>query len=433
MLVVLVCLILLASVAAAAPELIVDIDFNDEVFIRKEPITEEQVEQLVRDLHAHGTETLILRCGYLGYLPYQTDLSYPIGFDEEHARKGPNNGATVGADIDAWIARRIEWNEVYRKVIEDFNPPEVFIRVGHELGMKVIMWIDLFDDGYPGYHSKFLTENPHCQWTGKDGTLFEGVTSYAWPEARAFRVAQATELLALGADGIHCSTSCHPRHKPNVQEVDFYGYEQPIVDAYMSRYGVDIRTAEEFNERAWQVIKGEAMVQLYRELAEVCHGQGKELWVGMQLGDYTTLSSDPHFSDNAVCRYANDWRTLVDEGIADAMIVGDYELCSAPGNAYWRGKPDIRLREGEDLFAWAAREYADYCEDKTRLHIFSEWLPGSTQALDARMEQWASRVLANGFDGIDVHEAMNFESQGGMEVLRRFRQRLDGEDLGVLE
>ena len=425
-------LLLVAGVAGAAPELIVDIDFNDEVYIRKEPITEEQTEQLIRDLHAHGAETLILRCGYLGYLPYQTDLSYPIGFDEEHARKGPNNASTVGADIDAWIARRLVWNEAYRQVIEDFNPPEVFIRIGHELGMKVIMWIDLFDDGFPGYRSKFLTENPHWQWTGKDGTLFEGVTSYAWPEARAFRVAQATELIELGADGIHCSTSCHPRHKPNVHEVDFYGYEQPIVDAYKAKYGVDIRTADEFNERAWQAIKGEAMVQLYRELAEVCHSREKELWVGMQLGDYTTLSSDPHFSDNAVCRYANDWRTLVDEGIADAMIVGDYELCSAPNNVYWRGKLDIRLREGEDLFAWAAREYGEHCEGKTRLHIFSEWMPSEPKALDARMSQWAPRVLDNGFDGIDVHEAMNFES-GGMEVLRRFRQRLDGEDPGPLE
>ena len=39
-------------------------------------------------------------------------------------------------------------NKRYNKVLKAFNPPKVFIRVGHELGMKVIVWIDLFDDMY---------------------------------------------------------------------------------------------------------------------------------------------------------------------------------------------------------------------------------------------------------------------------------------------
>jgi hypothetical protein len=417
---------LLCGVAQAAPELIVDVDFNDEVYTRDHPITEAETEQLIRDLHANGAQTLLLRCGYLGYLPYRTKLSYPIGFDEDDARKGPNNATTVGNDLEAWIARRKQWNAMYAQVIEDFNPPEVFIRVGHELGMKVLMWLDVFDDGYPGYRSKFLTEHPECQWTGRDGRRFQGVMSYAFPEARAFRVAQAKELLDLGADGIHCSTSCHSRHRPNVHEVDYYGYEEPIVDAFRTKYGVDILQDPDFSRRAWQVLKGEAMNELYRELGALCHARGKALWVGLQMGDYTTLSADPHFSDNAVVRYANNWRELVNEGIADAFIVGDYELCSDPNNPYWRGKPDIRRHEGEDLFAWAAREYGDTCRGKTKLYLFSEWLPSQPEPLEARMAQWAPRVLDNGFDGIDVHEACNFEGPGCMAVLKRFAERLNG-------
>ena len=37
------------------------------------------------------------------------------------------------------------------------------------------------------------------------------------------------ELLELGADGIHCSTSAHCRHLPNTHEEDFYGYSRPTV------------------------------------------------------------------------------------------------------------------------------------------------------------------------------------------------------------
>ena len=417
----------------AAPELIVDIDFNDEVAIRPESITEAEVEQLIRDLHANGAQTLLVRMGYLGYLPYRTNLSYPIGFDEQHARSRQTNRATVGPDLDRWIAGRKALNEKYTKVLEAFNPPEVFIREGHRLGLKVVLWLDIFDDGYPGYRSKFLTGNPHCQWTARDGkTYFEGLTSYAWPEARAFRVAQATELLDLGADGIHCSTSAHCRHMPNVDQDDVYGYEQPIADEFQRRFGVDIRTAEDFDREAWHALKGEAMNQLYRELADLCHARGKELWIGLQLGDYTHHSADPYFSDNVVARYRNHWRKLVDEGVADALIVGDYEICSQPGNVYWKAK-GIQPEEGSDLFAWAAQEYREHCRGKVKLYLFSEWLPGSQEALDQRMGEWASRVLTNGFDGIDVHEAANFEkATTGMDLLKRFSERLQGRDPGPL-
>ncbi len=422
-----------AILAAGAPELIVDVDFNDEVMIRSEPITEAEVEKLVRDLHAHGAQTLIVRMGYLGYLPYRTELSYPIGFDPDHARKHPFRRNLKPRELNDFIKKRTAANARYAQVLEAFNPPEVFIRVGHELGMKVILWIDIFDDGYTGHRSKFLDEHPHYQWTARDGTTyFEGLTSYAWPEARAFRVAQGRELLDLGADGLHLSTSAHCRHLPNVQEDDFFGFEKPVVDEFRKRHQVDIRTAEEFDKEAWHSIKGEFMNRLYRELGQLCHARGKELWIGLQLGEYTHLAADPYFSANVVARYRNQWKPLVDEGIADVLVVGDYEICSHPEHVYWQAK-GIAPGPGEDLFSWAAKEYGDYCHGKTRLFLFSEWLVSSRQALDQRLAQWAHRVQDNGFDGIDVHEAANFErTPDGMQLLQRLRDRLDGKIVGPL-
>ena len=82
-------------------------------------------------------------------------------------------------------------------MIADFDPPTAFIEACHKQGIKAIAWLDIFDDGWAGFHSKFIDEHPHCQWVGKDGkTYFQGLIDYSWPEARAFRVAQARELLA---------------------------------------------------------------------------------------------------------------------------------------------------------------------------------------------------------------------------------------------
>jgi hypothetical protein len=404
-----------AADSIASPEPIVDVDVNDDVWLRAHKMTEADVATLVAQFRQHGCRTLMVRCGCLGILPYRTDLSYPVGFDVAHAQANPAPG--IVGDMEKFIKERTTWDKRYSEVIRDFNPPAVFIREGHRQGMKVIAWIDIFDDIFPGYRSKFIEEHPHCQWVGKDGkTYFKGLLDYSWPEARAFRVKQAAELLALGADGIHCSTSAHCRHLPNTHEIDFYGYGDPIVKAFQAKYNVDIRTAKQFDKAAWHDVKGQAMVQLYRDLASLCHSRNKELWIGLQLGRYTQFSVDPHFSTNVVARYTNHWKTLVDERIADAFILGDYELVSEPKLGYWDMKPDIQRRDGEDLFAWAARQYQAYCKGKTRLYLFSEWLPGEAPQLESRLQFWADVTRDHGFDGIDVHEAANFEDKDGPEM-----------------
>lgn len=405
--------------ARVAPELIVDVDVNDEVYNRAQPLTEDDIKTLVTQLKQNGCQTLLVRCGFLGLLPYHTALSYPIHFDVEHARA---NYAPVVGEVDEFLPRSTQWCERYAETLRNFNPPAVFIRECHAQGMKVLVWLDIFDDGYPGFRSKFLDEHPHCQWVGRDGkTYFKGLMDYSWPEARAFRVAQAKELLDLGADGVHCSTSSHCRHLPNTHETDYYGYSQPIVDAFQKKYGVDIRTTTDFDKAAWHDLKGEAMVQLYRELAELCHGHGKELWIGLQIGHYTQFPVDPHFSTHVVARFTNHWKTLVDQRIADAFSIGDYEIMSQPDNAYWTAKPDIRRQNGEDLFSWAAREYQPYCQGKTRLYLFSEWLSN----IEANTRFFAEVTRTYGFDGVDVHEAANFESPpSNMTLLKAMSDHL---------
>lgn len=406
------------------PELIVDIDVNDEVWLRPHDMTRADVDTLVGQLHENGCTTLLVRAGCLGLLPYRTALSYPMTFDADHARAHP---CADIPDVEAYIKQRVPWTEKYARVIEAFNPPQAFIESGHARGMKVLAWLDLFDDGFPGYRSKFLDEHPHCHWTARDESHFHGLISYAWPEARAFRLAQAKELLDWGADGIHCSTSAHSRHMGIPKGEDGFGFERPIAEDFQMRHGVDIRVADDFDREAWHDLKGETMNMLYRELADLCHGLDKPLWVGLQLGKYANFAVDPHFGTNVAARYTNHWRTLVDEGIADAFILGDFEIVASPEHAYWTAKPDIARREGEDLYAWAARTYQPHCKGKTRLLLFSEWLPGTPEALAERMKFFAEKAVRHGFDGIDVHEAWNFEAApGNMAVLGQTARWLAG-------
>ena len=140
-----------------SPDLVVDVDVNDEVWLREEPMTEADVDELVASFHDRGCRTLIVRAGCLGLLPYRTDLTYPMGFDADHARANPTS---LIPDMERYVAQRSKWNKKYAQVIEAFNPPEAFIKAGHKRGMKVILWLDLFDDGFPATAPSFSKKIP---------------------------------------------------------------------------------------------------------------------------------------------------------------------------------------------------------------------------------------------------------------------------------
>lgn len=79
----------LGADSKASSELIVDVDVNDEVWLRGGKMTEADVKDLVAQLKQNGCQTLLVRCGCLGLLPYRTELSYPMTFDVAHAHAHP--------------------------------------------------------------------------------------------------------------------------------------------------------------------------------------------------------------------------------------------------------------------------------------------------------------------------------------------------------
>ena len=68
---------------------------------------------------------------------------------------------------------------------------------------------------------------------------------------------------------------------------DEFGYNQPIVDEFRKRYGVDIRT-EPFDKLAWAKLRGEYLTQFMRERDFVC------ALGGGQNGDHDADDGDGH-------------------------------------------------------------------------------------------------------------------------------------------
>ena len=423
-----------ARVVDELRDVVVTVDYFDSVWNHVVAGTPEPNEDYIRDLvgtlKANGADTIVVRSGALGLFHYQTELSYPIGeFDESHVdaylSQFDRIDGLTGTDLDLYKRQRVAVHSLLRQYSLEFEPLQVFATEGQAAGLKVVMWIDLFDDAYPGYRSKFLEENPDAFWKAADGDNHPALISYAYDVSRQFRVAQVRELLDyFGADGIYLSTSAHSRHFYMQDEPLEYGFEKPVADEYFRRMGDNLQTTDDIDRDVWNDIKGDFMNQMYLQIEAVTDEFKAELWIGQQLGDLTGFTLDGAYTGPIVASYSNQTDTLIADGIADVLVVNDYEYTSLWGHPnavrYWADKGISAGESQDELFAWAEQRLGDPAG--TRLLV---WAPISPIKLEIDIPFWTDVVTKFHFDGAMVHEAVNLED-GGFDELNGMRTAFDG-------
>ena len=203
---------------------------------------------------------------------------------------------------------------------------EVAVQAIHDQGMKVDMWITIFDEGCPehvlysdsdffSWQSNFTRENP--QFLSADRSLTAnqrkyhwGVMEYAYPEVREYmlRVIRAFAD-PLDFDGVFLSVRTH---SPPAEHADQFGYNEPIVKEYQRRYGRNILQAS-FDLEKWRELRGEYLTRFLVEVKEHLKKKGQTLSIGVAQGDYI----GPPFGNMKL-----QWRRWVSEGIIDSLVVG---------------------------------------------------------------------------------------------------------------
>ena len=388
-------------------KIIMNVDYNDEVWIRKRPMTEQDIEELLDLCARHGCCAVNWRVTCLGSYQYPTQRPNRWMFDREDymASAGVHGVASVLAERGKQVQERLRLARDERETLARIDPVKTARRIARDKGLEFHIWFDIFDDNYAGYLSQFMLDNPRCQWTTQDGQqTYNYLRSYAFPEAREDQLGYIRELAQYEPDGFYLATSHHSGHVPRPIDPDLYGYEEPVARRFRDLYGVDIRETEDFDRGAWHRVKGEFVTQFYREVKAELDRVGAKLCIGSHLGDYTTFRY-PYFSDHVTARYYNDWRTWVEEGIADSLMVGDYQ-------AMWRwddswNRYDEPVKGAELPVDVAAEIYADFCRGRCDLYYFSGWMhpPQFPDCLRVRGETLRNHPA----DGIVVHEAMSVE------------------------
>lgn len=176
------------------------------------------------------------------------------------------------------------WKDLaYEKV----GTNRIAVRAARDRGMQIWMAYGLFDNGsqadagYVGFpyaiEDRLRVKHPEWAPLNRFGTWRQGgPIEFAYPGARKGMVEYLTRHVVEGGyDGIAFLT-----YAENFSQryEDEFGFNQPIVDEFKKRHGVDIRT-QPFDKQAWSKLRGEYLTQFLRELRAALSRHGKKIAV----------------------------------------------------------------------------------------------------------------------------------------------------------
>lgn len=208
---------------------------------------------------------------------------------------------------------------------------------------------------------------------GKERTTIAAL-SPSFPEVREWWMSWVRACLEAGADGVELRVRNHHTHLAWGE----FGFEQPVRDAYLALYGVDIWQTDDFDKDAWRRLRGEAYTEFYREARKVVNSYGKPL--GLHISH--TNNSSPSVGGAMDIHW--DWPTWLADGLADSVTMQDI----------W---PQTRF----------AREILQHTRPRGLPVIFCPyannlWLkPGGAEIC----AEWLRLAREGGFDGYQLYEA----------------------------
>ena len=138
----------------------------------------------------------------------------------------------------------------------------------------------------------------------------------AYPEVQELWLWRVNRMLEKGVDGVVLRVSAHGTLS---DEPYAYGFNEPIVKAYRSRYGVDPLT-QEYGPQLLASLRGEYYTQFVREASRKTRQAGKLFQVQVHT---EAFRPDPVFGQimgfPANLHFA--WRQWLEEGLVDAVTL----------------------------------------------------------------------------------------------------------------
>lgn len=164
-----------------------------------------------------------------------------------------------------------------------------------------------------------------------------GTPCEANPEVQEYWLEQVERVVEMGFDGIDFRLQ---NHSGMVTDYVNYGYNEPIINRYKEKYGVDILKTEADPLKIMK-IRGEYYLSFLEKAAKVIHSSGKKMQVHLRHAHEQPVLSDD-FNELgfwAMPKIILDWKKAID--LADEITIKDY----------YHG--DFRPKMGDSIKAYA--------------------------------------------------------------------------------
>ena len=226
----------------------------------------------------------------------------------------------------------------YRKAVKSINVVnnksvwddfKILPDMAHQLGLKAHLYVSIFGEGWPlapakvrakshhlslskhfAWQSHFTRENPELVISDRSGEIKQwGVLCLAYPEARKYLIDKFLSILdGYYFDGLFL---CFRTEAKPPEHADTFGFNEPIRQDYLERYGRDINT-ENFDIGLWHDLLGEYITTFIREIREATKSRNLELSIGCARGNVI----GPPLGNATI-----DYPTWIKEELIDELII----------------------------------------------------------------------------------------------------------------
>lgn len=240
------------------------------------------------------------------------------------------------------------------------------VRYGHQIGLKIHAWVSINEDDHGwGLASDFSKLHPQLRWIKRSGTAYHSQLSFAFDEVRQYKLALLDEILSgYAIDGLFIDwiRTGDVRDNPQTDAagVADSGYEQPLVDAFKSRYGIDPHDVPNGDDR-WVRLRAEPQTRFMRDTRQLATRRRGKLPIAVLVAHpwhYRGLM-DP--IDGNLRGLLLDVRTWAREGLMDtAVAAGYYRPGGSPEAAYRALRDETERRVDVWTYAWVPRTVEEF-------------------------------------------------------------------------
>jgi uncharacterized lipoprotein YddW (UPF0748 family) len=163
------------------------------------------------------------------------------------------------------------------------------VEIGHELGLEIHGWVTINEDDHGwGAPSAFTRLWPEYRWVRRDGRFYRSQLSFAFPGVMDYKLGIIKEVLAYDLDGLFIDwlRTGDVRDNPQTDAagVADYGYEEPMVQGFKRKYGVDPHSLPN-DEPRWVQFRAKPRTEFMRRLRKLARAKKKSLPVSVLVAN----------------------------------------------------------------------------------------------------------------------------------------------------